>query len=256
MPATRKFESLLNLKEDILDLIFPQHCVICKKYLSRQEKNVCQACWDNLAQLPSPFCAECKSFIEKDKQCKHCGNEKKFVLVYSLGNFDERYQSLIYAFKYNQLINLGRRLGYALGEKIKEDRGFLESDFIIPVPLHPSRKRKRGFNQSEILALEVAQELNIPVLRDVLKRKKRTKDQTTLNAKQREENVRGAFKVKNEDRISNKKVILVDDVITTGATLRECAKTLIQAGAKEVLGITLAVAGDSDCNSKNLLKSL
>ena len=165
-------------------------------------------------------------------------------LVYSLGSFDDSYQRLIYAFKYGQLLNLGKRLGSTLGEKIKEDKRFLGCDFLIPVPLHPSRKRKRGFNQSEILALAISEKIGLPVLKDVLKRKKRTKDQTTLNAKQREENVRGAFSVKNEDRIVDKQIILVDDVMTTGATLKECARNLFEAGAKEVLGLTVAVAGE------------
>ena len=244
MSFTEKFESLLSLKDDILDLIFPQHCIICKRYLSRKEKNVCQVCWDNLVCLPFPFCVECRSFIEKDKYCKQCGNEKGLGLVYALGSFDNSYQSLIYAFKYKQLLNLGKRLGFVLGDSIKEDKRFLELDFLIPVPLHPSKKRKRGFNQSEILAFEVSRKLELPVLKDVLVRKKRTKDQTNLNAKQREENVRGAFKVKSKDKVSGKQIILVDDVITTGATLRECAKTLIQAGAKKVLGLTVVMAGD------------
>jgi competence protein ComFC len=244
MAVNEKFKPVLDLKDDILDLIFPQHCIVCKKYLSRKEKNICQSCWDNLVQLPSPFCAECRSFVEKDRKCKRCEEESGLSLVYSLGNFDESYQRLIYAFKYGQLLNLGKRLGSILGEKIKEDKRFLECDFLIPVPLHSSRKRKRGFNQSEILALAISEKIGLPVLEDVLKRKKRTKDQTTLNAKQREENVRGAFSVKNEDRIVDKQIILVDDVMTTGATLKECARNLVEAGAKEVLGLTVAVAGE------------
>ncbi|MCJ7508243.1 MAG: hypothetical protein MUO85_05870 [candidate division Zixibacteria bacterium] len=131
-----------------------------------------------------------------------------------------------------------------MGEKIKGDKRFLECDFLIPVPLHPSRKRKRGFNQSEILALEISQKLSLPTLKDVLKRKKRTKDQTTLNAKEREENVKGAFSIRDEDKILDKQIILVDDVMTTGATLKECARTLVEAGAREIVGLTVAVAGE------------
>lgn len=241
MSFAKQFEPLLNLKDDILDLIFPQHCVVCNKYLSRREKNVCQLCWDNLIELPSPFCVECRSFIEKDGYCKQCQGKKGLGLVYSLGSLDKSYQSLIHAFKYNRLLNLGKRLGCVLGEGIGEDKRFLECDFLISVPLHPSKKRKRGFNQSDILAFEVSQKIGILMVADVLKRKKRTKDQTNLNAKQREENVRGAFRVDDKDKILGKKIILVDDVITTGATLKECAKTLIEAEAEKVLGLTVAV---------------
>lgn len=241
MAVNQKFKPVLDLKDDILDLIFPQHCIICKKYLSRKEENICQPCWDNLVFLPSPFCAECRSFVEKDRKCKRCEDESGLSLVYSLGNFDESYQRLIYAFKYGQLLNLGKRLGSTLGEKIKEDKRFLECDFLIAVPLHSSRKRKRGFNQSEILADEISQKIGLPVLKDILKRKKKTKDQTNLDTKEREENVRGAFEVRDRDKISGKNIILVDDVITTGATLKECARTLTQAGASGVLGLTVVV---------------
>ena len=244
MSWDKTLESLLDLRDDVLDFIFPQHCIICKKYLSRKEQNVCQICWDNLVRLPFPFCVECRSLVEKDSHCRQCQNESDLDLVYSLGAFDDSYQNLIYAFKYDQLTNLGKRLGTALGEQIKEDKRFTGLDFLIPVPLHPSRKRKRGFNQSEILTDEISQKIGLPALKDVLRKKKRTKDQTNLNAMQREENVRGAFEIKNKDMVLNKNIVLVDDVITTGATLKECARTLAQAGASRILGLTVAVVGE------------
>jgi len=243
MPWDKTLESLFDLRDDVLDFIFPQHCVICKKYLSRKEQNVCQVCWEKLIRLPYPFCVECRSFIEKESHCRQCKDESGLGLIYSLGNFDDSYQNLVYAFKYDQLVNVGIRLGAVLGEQIREDKRFAGFDFLVPVPLHPSRKRKRGFNQSEILADEISQKVGLSVLKDVLRRKKRTKDQTNLNAAQRQENVRGAFKVRDQDEILGKNIILVDDVVTTGATLKECARSLTQAGANSVLGLTVAVVG-------------
>ena len=239
---------LSELKDDLLDFVYPQHCVICKKYLKREEKDVCETCWNSLVTLPDPFCPYCKSFMEQeDAKCFFCDSTKKlwedhiFLKVRSLGRFDDYYKELIYQFKYGKKIPLGKRLGQGLGESISNDSNFLKSDFLIPVPLHKSRYWERGFNQSEIVADEISKINGLPVLKNVLKRKKNTKDQTNLTREQREENVRGAFVVAHPEIINGKNIILVDDVITTGATLSECARMLKQAGAEKILGITIAV---------------
>lgn len=112
---------------------------------------------------------------------------------------------------------------------------------MIPVPLHRARKRERGFNQSEILAEGISQVLDRTTLNTVLKRKRNTKDQTHLNVQQRKENVEGAFVVAHPDKVMGKMIILVDDVMTTGATLNECAKMLLEAGAIRIFAVTLAV---------------
>ena len=165
-------------------------------------------------------------------------------MVRSLGRFDDYYKELIHRFKYGKKIPLGRKLARRLGETINSNFHFLESDFLIPVPLHKSRYRERGFNQSEVVAEEISKITGVLVLKGVLKRKKNTKDQTNLSPQQREENVRGAFVVTETERINGKKIILVDDVITTGATLSECARMLRQAGAERILGMTVAVVTD------------
>ena len=242
---------LLELKGDILDFVYPQHCAICKKHLRREEKDVCEVCWNSLVTLPKPFCPYCRSFYEPgDTKCSFCESagriieDHKIALVRSLGRFDDYYKELIHRFKYGKKIPLGRRLAQGLGETINGDSNFLESDFLIPVPLHKSRHRERGFNQSEIVAEEVSKITGLSVLKNALKRKKNTKDQTNLSPQQREENVRGAFVVTQPDMINGKNIILVDDVITTGATLSECARMLKQAGAEKILGMTIAVVTD------------
>ena len=163
-------------------------------------------------------------------------------MVKSLGTFDDHYQVLIHNFKYKRKTSLGKRLGLRLGENLCSDQRFLDSDLLMPVPLHPARKRERGFNQSEILAEMVSERINVPLAKGILRRIKNTKDQTNLSAEQRRENVAGAFSVSHPERISGKRIILVDDVITTGATLKECAKVLKEAGAKRIVAATLVVA--------------
>lgn len=115
---------------------------------------------------------------------------------------------------------------------------------MIPVPLHRARHRERGFNQSEILSEGIARVAGLALAKDILKRKKHTKDQTYLNAQQRTENVRGAFVVTRPERVDGRKIVLVDDVMTTGATLNECARMLQEAGATMIFAATLAVVVD------------
>jgi len=127
---------------------------------------------------------------------------------------------------------------------VSETTCFADCDLVIPVPLHRARHRERGFNQSDVLAEGISEATSVPLARGALRRKRNTRDQTYLNALQRAENVKGAFAVEEPDRIDGKKVILVDDVMTTGATLNECARTLCAAGALDVFAATLAVVID------------
>jgi competence protein ComFC len=239
---------VLKLKNDLLDFVYPQCCPVCKRPVSQDAKGICENCWSNLAVLPHSFCPYCKSFFEReDLVLKHdClflkrFEKRKIMAVRSLGTFDDYYKILIHRLKYNQKIPLGRRLAEKLGETVSSDGNFSSCDLIIPVPLHRARKRERGFNQSEILAEGVSKVINVEFLKDVLKRMKNTKDQTHLNVQERKENVEGAFVVTRPDEVISKRVILVDDVMTTGATLNECAKTLLEAGAERVYAVTLAV---------------
>ena len=241
----------LKLKDDILDFVYPQNCPICQKPLEREEKEVCEDCWKTLAFLPSPFCPYCKSFLEDEEtvfnhRCPYLSKpeDRKILAVKSLGTFDDYYQKLIHRFKYDKKIPLGKYLAQSLGKIVEQERDFVNCDLVIPVPLHPARYRERGFNQSEILAQGISQTMNLPLEKEILKRKKNTKDQTYLNAQQRAENVRGAFVITQPEKIKDKKVILVDDVITTGATLNECARMLQKAGAKVIFAVTLAVVVD------------
>ncbi len=239
---------LFQLKNDLLDFVYPQSCPICKEPLDREEKEVCENCWRNLAILPYPFCPYCKMFFEEEEaEHEHrCVSPNRFedqmnFAVRSLGTFDDHYKTLIHRLKYEHKIPLGKRLAQRLGEQLTQDKDFINCDLVIPVPLHKSRQRQRGFNQSEILAEGVSQVTKIPLATKILMRKKNTKDQTHLDIQQRKENVKGAFAVTQPEMVMGKNVILVDDVITTGATLNECVRMLLDIGAKRVFAVTLAV---------------
>lgn len=235
---------IINLSRVVLDFVYPPICVICKEVIREEVPQnskvlVCSDCWGNLEIKKKPFCPECKVEFESSQPHNCSGYLNK---VYALGVFDENFQELIHQFKYKRKVSVGKRLGHRLAEEIQ---GHNVSDFtyLIPVPLHKARKRERGFNQSEILAESLGAELNLKVEKNILCRIKNTKDQTKLSIEERKQNVAGAFQVNDKQKIlHDKKIILVDDVITTGATLNECAKVLKQAGVKEILGVTIAKA--------------
>jgi ComF family protein len=124
----------------------------------------------------------------------------------------------------------------------KDDRLWWGVEVIIPVPLHPARKKARGFNQSRVLARELGKIANIDIIEGVLVKHVNVPPQTTLTARERKKNIKGAFKVRDKAKIKNKTILLLDDVFTTGATIQECSAALINAGAKEVRGITVAQA--------------
>ncbi len=240
---------VLNLARVFLDFVYPPVCLICKEvtqdqdlpeFFSKFKPSVCSNCWSSLEISEKPYCPECKTELTSLlEDC--CSSQLKSV--YALGIFDENFQELIHHFKYKGKISLGKAIGLRLADELKRQNP-VEIACIIPVPLHKVRKRARGFNQSEILAEILGSELNLKVEKDILFRIKNTKDQTKLSEEERKQNVAGAFKVQDEQKIlKDKKIILVDDVITTGATLNECAKILKQAGAREVLGVTIAKAG-------------
>lgn len=243
-------KTVSELKDSLLDFVFPPHCLLCNSFISKDETQdddyprnlVCRSCWDSLNILPHPFCPLCRSFLDQNmRRCPKCPQSLPLSLNRSLGVFDPYYQTLIHHFKYNRKFSIGKNLGRKLGDILKKEEFSKGFDYIIPVPLHFSRKRERGYNQSRILAEEISKTVSVPLKERVLVRKKKTKDQTHLSVEERERNVKDAFAVTTNSSLQGRRVILVDDVMTTGATLKECARVLRQAGAREVVGATLVV---------------
>ena len=239
-----------GLKDSILDFVFPPYCLLCNSFLSSEgpkedtypQNLVCRNCWESLNIMSHPFCPMCRSFLDqKLRRCPKCPRVSSLSLNRSLGVFDPYYQTLIHHFKYNRKFSIGKNLGRKLGEILKKEEFSKGFDYIMPVPLHYSRKRERGYNQIKIIAREISESTSVPIAEKVLIRKKKTKDQTHLSLEERERNVRGAFVVRSNSLLRGKRVILVDDVMTTGATLKECARVLTDAGADEVTGVTLVV---------------
>lgn len=232
----------------ILDTLFPIHCLGCQ----REGFWLCGECFSQIETLPFQVCPRCeKLIIEGGKLCGRCQRlsrkNKDFALeaVIVSGKYtDGNISKMIHLFKYNFIEDLKIPLGKLMIAAFINHRIPLP-DILIPVPLHKRKIRSRGFNQSELLADFLSENLApgmaLPVIKDALKRKKPTLSQMKIkNYRERRENIRGAFTILKPEEIRRKNILLVDDVATTGATLLECARILKAAGARKISAIVVA----------------
>lgn len=222
-----------NLKKGIDSLLHPASCVLCARYHEFELPWICESC---VQQLDLSF----SSFVRELKLVN-----KEFVFpVYSCWHFDETIQNVIHALKYNKHFSIGPFLGKKIAQKEKAlDLDFNDS-LLVPVPLHAKRLKERGFNQSERIAQGIMKHNDEANLVSCLKRIVYTQNQAMLSREERLKNVFNAFlfDAKYEGKISGKKIYLIDDVLTTGATMTECCKALLKAGATTIIGLTIATA--------------
>lgn len=223
-----------KIKNFVVDLFFPVYCVSCNK----EGSWICESCQKKISRINSSFCAKCNALTVESRLCERCRRNSALSGVFILGYYNDKVlKKAIWDFKYNFISEIGPILSKILAENLITKTTF-ENTVFISVPLDKKRLKWRSFNQSDILAEELSKNIGTPYLKDALKRVKETKSQMKLSKKERAENVLGAFEARRD--IKDKIIFLVDDVITTGSTLEECAKELKKAGAKEVWGVVLA----------------
>jgi competence protein ComFC len=229
-------------------LVFPSFCRLCQESLDEPgERVVCRACLAKLNPRRGPRCPRCGLFLEssgEDHLCARClETPPDLSLQRSCGVYGGVLKDVILLFKYRKYAPLSRPLArYAEACLASETRLWEGADLLVPVPLHPARRRERGFNQARLLARELAGLRGMKVVDGCLVKVRNAPPQAGLRAIEREKNVVSAYAVRRAARVRGKTLILVDDVTTTGSTLRECARVLVEAGAKEVRAITLAQA--------------
>jgi len=230
------------------NLVLPVACPVCGDDLPLDEAGpVCAACRGRLSPL-SFGCPRCgKPYSGKGSMgylCSNCRRRKQpqLELVRSAGAYRSPLKELILAVKFGRRPAVARYLADWLAAHLPQDIVRLPVDAVLPVPLDRGTLRQRGFNQSLVLARRVAKELSSPLLLYNLYRHTFQAPQTALSGRQRRENVRGNFALRRPQEIAGLRLLLVDDVYTTGATLEECAKLLRRAGARCVWGLTLARA--------------
>lgn len=206
---------------------------------------VCLRC----LEAPKPFSAEvfcprCRmAFSEAEHlgeggECELCASGvTQFAAAYSYGFYEDELRGLILLLKYGGIRTLAPRMGAWLADALPRDRRF---DAIVPVPLHWWRQLRRGFNQSELLAAELGRRTGLPVRAGAMKRERATPKQSLLDNAGRQSNVAGAFRVARPAEVAGRRILLLDDVLTTGATLNACAAALKKAGATHVSALTLA----------------
>jgi len=241
---------LRGLFKGLKDLIYPNYCLVCKNKIppAGQQQLICSGCWDLFEKNLPPFCARCgrhldSQAIEKNTcpSCSKCKANFYFDRAFSPCTYTGSIKKLIHEFKYSGKDYLGKPLGKLMQTFIRDYQLPIQHlDFIIPIPLHRSRQREREFNQAEILSQEVAREFDKQVLTDALIRVKRTQTQTELTFRERCQNVEESFAVTKPELIKDTNLLLIDDVLTTGATSNEAAKCLKSAGARKILLLTLA----------------
>jgi len=234
---------LRTIKNLFLDGLFPRICVSCRKYLTRtQYSTMCDRCFQAIPVHSTFFCSVCKARLPDNT--KICHREAQFLLGAVSDYSSKELRDLIHSFKYSFSTEALHPL-ITLTEIYVRHLDFDFTDFIvIPIPLHKTRERSRGFNQSAILGKSLARILNIPFFQDGLQRVANTDPQVRMRDRAaREENVSEAFTVRASlDRFQNKNIILVDDVFTSGATLREAVRVLKSCGAKKVVAFVIAKA--------------
>jgi ComF family protein len=234
---------LKTLGSALLDFVFPPFCSLCREALGDGERIVCEACWRKMDLLSGPRCPRCGAPSPGQAGCPNCSDrDYRFSGACVLAPFDEGAQALIHLLKYREKASVGLRFGRMLGEAVKAEPRMSGVDRVLPVPLHRSRVRERGYNQSLLIARGVGEALGRPVEAGALARTRATRTQTELSGKERVQNVSGAFAVRRPERVAGLRLLLVDDVFTTGATLDACAGALLDAGAAEVFVAAVASA--------------
>jgi competence protein ComFC len=229
-----------------LSLFYPAACVVCSEDIERTEY-LCEPCQARAPRIVPPFCAKCSEpFAGAITQTFSCANCEHRVLHFDCAVAAYRSRGLIrkivHQFKYSGQRYLRYPIAAWLGETLRDPR--LEGrrfDLVVPVPLHPARQRERGFNQAYLLAELFAASAGLP-LTDLLERVRYTTTQTAHDRAQRMENLHDAFRLRKNRDVRDLRVLLIDDVLTTGSTLSECARVLKAAGAISVHAATAARA--------------
>ncbi len=236
-----------NLLQGFKEIIFPDNCFLCKEYLGPSHQNtLCQSCLSLIKMNYPPFCLTCSRhvLIFNDRGlCPSClTTNYHFDAAWSACLYEEPLTDLIHSFKYHGKTHLRRSFAKLIIEFIDNYHVPIHNfDVITPIPIHSTRHRERGFNQSQLLSQMICDHYEIPHSNDLISRIKFTETQTKLDAKQRWTNVEGAFRINHSLKIADKSILIVDDLLTTAATANAASQSLKDAGAAYVGVLTLAI---------------
>jgi ComF family protein len=235
-----------ELFQATISLLYPATCTVCGKNL-RAGKYLCDGCETKAMRIVAPFCDRCSEPFEGSItsvfSCANCAHRTIYFDA-AVAAYRSRgiVREIIHEFKYARQMHLRHLIGRWLRAALDDERlRKVSFDFIVPVPLHPARQRERGFNQASLLAESLSAEISLPS-RPMLERTRYTTTQTALDRSERMENLHNAFRLRKNANVRDLRVLLIDDVLTTGSTLSECARILKRAGAVSVYAATAARA--------------
>jgi len=260
-PRPTSSSLLHQLVDSLLAAFFPSDCSLCGEELDGLNgAGICRDCWDGFRPSKGPLCTRCGVFFpseraleSSDALCAECRRQEyAFDLARSFDLYSGKLRAAILQLKFHHRERLGRKLGELLCSLWSSIGGpdLEDPSILVPVPLHHHRRRQRGYNQAELLAQGLAKGLargiegarTLRVETRCLRRVRPTLPQTGLDPRARSDNVRGAFDIASPERVRKKTVLLLDDVMTTGATVSACAEVLKRAGARRVVVLALARA--------------
>ena len=238
--------AITKTAEFLLGFVYPKRCVLCNAFTNNNACFLCSLCTEQLEIIRYPVCPVCGASVSKDGKCSSCRGKLEYLernisfLVY-----DDVTKDLIKRFKYDRLYNIGRDIvRLMLSQEDAENRleFFSEIDLFVPIPLHESKLRSRGFNQAEIISKALSAGLKIPENADIIRRVRETTPQSLVPATARKSNVSGSFGIAKNVPEDVNKICIIDDIYTSGNTINECAKVLLENGAKSVCSFTIARA--------------
>lgn len=226
------------MKSELLSLLYPRRCPICEDIVRQKEGLIHEECRQQLYFIKEPRCMKCGKPIEDENQeyCFDChGKKLSYIKGFPCIKYDSNMSKSIAAFKYKSKKEYA---DFYVDEILKEYKSIflrLQFDALVPVPIHVSKYKERGYNQAELIANGIGKQINVPVESAMLIRNRKTLPQKELNDKERLKNLQEAFEIRNEYKYSKyQRVLLVDDIYTTGSTVETCAKLLRTVGVGEV----------------------
>lgn len=233
------------IKELLGESLFPSdgRCLFCNKLLIFENSPFCFTCIENIHWIGDRVCEKCgkEEHYGNTRFCRDCNyNIHHYHQGIALFTYNSQGKRIIHDIKFQANKKLGRFLGNKLGEKVKS-MAWQEIHMVLPVPLHPNRHKERGFNQSQEIARGIINNIPSTLVSDLLVRVRDTPHQTDLTKSQRQNNIKNAFAIEDKEIVSGKTVLLVDDVYTTGSTINECGKVLMDSGAARVYFAVLAI---------------
>ena len=237
----RKMKKKYKIAEVVLDLVFPPRCPVCDQVIPFRRGDICGECQGKIKPVVGPVCMKCGKPLEEEVEyCFDCRTKKH---LYQQGISVFAYRDMapsIYRFKYGgrqeYAVFFGRCMAWKLEGLLKQ----WKAEALVPVPIHPSRRRQRGYNQAELLAKEISARTGVPVRCDIVARRKKTAPQKGLDDIQRQNNLKRAFKIlKNDVKLNT--IVIIDDIYTTGSTVDAMTATLQTAGVKNIYYAALAI---------------